>query len=248
MRLWLTRPEPDAARMAARLAEAGHAVLRAPLLRLAFPDPPPPLPLDRVQALIATSRNGLRALARMDETTRARARTLPLFAVGESTAALAREMGFAEPHVGSGTAKALAPLIARHCDPARGPLLHLAGDRLAGDLAGALAESGLSLVQPVLYSMEEAETLPHQVRAAFREGWIEGVILMSPRTARICARLLAEAEPDVREAARRAVHFCLSRAVADALAPLAPEKRCIAAAPSMEELLALVNLEAAHLS
>ena len=61
MRLLVTRPEPDALKLRAALEERGHEATVEPLLQVSFDDADP-IDLDGVQALIATSRNGLRAL------------------------------------------------------------------------------------------------------------------------------------------------------------------------------------------
>ncbi len=70
-----------------------------PLLSVRFHDGPP-LALDGAQAILATSANGVRALAR-----RSRARDLPVFAVGPQTAEAAREAGFANVKSADGDAE-----------------------------------------------------------------------------------------------------------------------------------------------
>jgi len=91
MRLLVTRPEPDALKLRAALEEHGHEATVEPLLSVSFEDGDE-LDLDGVQALIATSRNGLRALK--SHPALAEARALPLFAVGGATAKEARALGF----------------------------------------------------------------------------------------------------------------------------------------------------------
>ena len=84
MRLLVTRPEPDALKLRAALEEHGHEATVEPLLSVSFADADA-IDLDGVQALIATSRNALRALK--SHPLRGEARKLPLFAVGRATAA-----------------------------------------------------------------------------------------------------------------------------------------------------------------
>ncbi len=91
MRVLVTRPVEDAGATAARLRELGHELLIAPLLEIRFRDGPE-LSLDGFQAIVATSANGVRALIGRT----LRPATLPIFAVGPQTAALAREAGFAD--------------------------------------------------------------------------------------------------------------------------------------------------------
>ncbi|HEY7610485.1 MAG TPA: uroporphyrinogen-III synthase, partial [Alphaproteobacteria bacterium] len=62
MRILLTRPEPDAQRFAAQLAEHGIEAVVAPLMTIETADAPLP-PLEGVQALVFTSANGVRAYA-----------------------------------------------------------------------------------------------------------------------------------------------------------------------------------------
>jgi hypothetical protein len=61
MHLLVTRPEPDAMKLAGRLEQDGHDTTVEPLMRLSFEDAEP-IDLDGVSALIATSRNALSAL------------------------------------------------------------------------------------------------------------------------------------------------------------------------------------------
>jgi uroporphyrinogen-III synthase len=80
MRILVTRPAEDGADIARRLGDLGHEALLAPLLQVRFRDGAA-LELDGVQALLATSANGVRALTRQTER-----RDVPLFAVGPQTA------------------------------------------------------------------------------------------------------------------------------------------------------------------
>ena len=64
MRILITRPIEDGKEIAARLVERGHQAVLAPLLTPRFHEGPEP-DLKGVQALLATSANGIRALARL---------------------------------------------------------------------------------------------------------------------------------------------------------------------------------------
>src|SRR3974390_940486 len=86
MRILITRPVEDAEAIAARLAELGHDTVVAPLLTIRYLDRA--VPLEGVQAILATSANGVRAFSRLSAR-----RDLPLFAVGPQTAEEARRAG-----------------------------------------------------------------------------------------------------------------------------------------------------------
>ena len=236
MRLLVTRPEPDALKLRAVLEEHGHHATVEPLLRVSFEDTDA-VELDGVQALIATSRNGLRALK--SHPVLAQARHLPLFAVGEATAKEARALGFEVVVTGAGTAQELVVHIVSALDPAAGLLLHLAGDMLASDLRGALEGHGFRVLQPQVYSMVAATALSEDTVEQLAMGEIDGVILLSPRTAQVYATLMRR--QGLASVARGLVHFCLSREVARRLEALGKVRMQIAEAPRLEEVLALVD-------
>ena len=239
MRLLVTRPEPDAGREAEALAARGHAPVLAPLLRIEFTGPVK-LPLDGARALIATSRNALRALASHPQ--REAALELPLFAVGEGTALEAQALGFADVTIGPGTGADLAALIAEEFAPEHGPLVHLAGENLAFDLAAELGDEGYSVLLAVLYRAVPASEFPAEVVRRLEAGQLDGVILMSPRTARTFVALYAALGPLNQD--RRPVCYCLSKAVADEAVRHGFATR-VAARPREEDVLALLDSGAA---
>lgn len=240
MRVLVTRPEPDALKLKGILEQRGYAAAVAPLLAVSYRGLDPE-DLDGVTTLVATSRNGLRALIGTEAL--AAARTLTLVAVGSATAEEARRMGFARVVKGPGTAADLGPMIASILDPAEEVLLHLAGERLASDLAGELQLMGFHVASRPVYRMEPARALPPGIVAALARGAIDAVMLMSPQTAAVWARLIEH--HGLRDRLRDVVHLCLSEAVAARLSPLGGVPLEIANAPSLEEMLALVDIAAA---
>src|SRR5699024_7237082 len=120
----------------AALKALGHEALSEPLLEVQsiaqeLPD------LSGFQALLISSRNGLRAFVNLSDN-----RCLPVYAVGPGSAAAARAAGFAEVHDADGDAHALADFILRRLSPTAGPLLHAAGRHVAGGLSEKLIEAG----------------------------------------------------------------------------------------------------------
>lgn len=242
MRLLVTRPEPDALKLRAALEDRDHEATVEPLLQVQFEDVGD-IDLDGVQALIATSRNGVRALK--GTPLLAQARALPLFAVGRATAQEARTLGFGTVVTGAGNAEQLVTHIVSVLEPAAGLLLHLAGDRLALDLAAELEPHGFRLLQPVVYRTVAARALSEETVEQLAMGEIDGVILLSPRTAEIYARLIQR--QGLTRAVRNVVHFCMSEAIAARLAPLGSVRQQITETPRLEELLALIDETAAQL-
>jgi uroporphyrinogen-III synthase len=240
MHLLLTRPDAGQKRdgLHVALEAAGHRVTSVPLLTVRFTETMPAL--DDVQGLVVTSRNGLRAVA--VDGIPARALDLPLFAVGPGTGAFARALGFRNVTEGPGTGRELADVIRQTALPDKGALVHLAAAQLAFDLRSALAPDGFDVVTHVVYATEAAASLPPAAVRDFRAGAFDGVVLMSPRTARVYAALVADA--NLCEAANRLTHFCLSGAVAQELHALGSVNAAVASLPHSQEMLALIAREA----
>jgi len=232
---------PDCERQAETLRMRGHEVIVEPLLQIEYLDVGR-LKLKGVQAFIATSRNGLRALARNEALAKAKRR--PLFTVGEATATMARALGFLKIHTGQDTAEALIPLIAEKCTAARGAVMHLAGERLAFDLKSALEARGLNVLQPALYRAAPAHALGEETRKALGDATLQGVVLMSPATARCWAGLATKA--GLNRSVSALHHYCLSDAVAKEIEGLDPVRISVADVPREDELLALMARDAAH--
>ena len=137
MRLLVTRPEPDAEGTAQALRRRGHEVLVAPLLRTEMVEAEFGGPYGGV---LMTSANAARAVgrhARFDAL-----RMLPVLAVGDRTAEAARAAGFANVESSAGALPDLVRLASARARAGSPPLLHLAGEDRAGDLAGALRRVG----------------------------------------------------------------------------------------------------------
>jgi uroporphyrinogen-III synthase len=233
MRLLLTRPADDAEPLARLLEARGVETLVEPLLSIRYFDGPPP-DLAGVQAVLATSANGVRAFARRTDS-----RDVPVLAVGEATAKVALGAGFRAVESAGGDVRALALLAKRRFDPTRGALLHVAGSDVAGDLAGLLEQAGFACRRVVLYEARQADRLSAEAAAAIGGGTLDGVLLFSPRTAEAFVRLARGA--GLADACGRLAAFCLSPAVAAAAAELGWAAVRVAPRPEQSELVDTVE-------
>lgn len=229
--VWLTRPEEDAAAMAAAVEALGYRALVEPLLQIVA-KPAAPLELAGVQALALSSRHALPALPPA-------ARGLPVFAVGQATAAAARAAGCQQVLPAAGDAQALAALIIARCRPAAGAILHLAGQDVRPGLAEALAEAGFALRRVTVYEAVAAQALSPALIARWRARKIAAVLLFSPRTARILVDLLQA--HGLHSSVDTARAICLSESVAASCRTLAWRALEIAARPDREAMLALLG-------
>lgn len=232
MRLLVTRPIDDAEPLAERLQAMGHTILLAPVLEIHVL-PGIPLPLDGVQAVLATSANGVRAFALASKR-----RDLPLFAVGPATAREARAAAFVTVEQGGGDAPSLAARIAGRLSPGGGALLHAAGNVVRGDFQTILEAHGFQVRRVVLYRAEPVARLDEGAAQAIGAGGLDGVLLHSPRSAREFVRLVVQAR--LSRACAELTAYCLSPEVAKACAAVAWRAVQVAARPDQEALLALL--------
>jgi uroporphyrinogen-III synthase len=186
-RALVTRPRTEAQSLTAALASRGIAAVVAPLIEIHYRDGVA-VDLADVQAVLCTSANGVRALARAS-----RERRLPLFAVGEATAACARNEGFAVVASAGGDVGALVRLAAARLRPQDGRLVHAGGSDVAGDLVGALRGQGFDIARAILYEARPIGSLDPALVAALRAGEIDFALFFSPRTGAVFARLAAAA-------------------------------------------------------
>ncbi|MSP68246.1 MAG: uroporphyrinogen-III synthase [Alphaproteobacteria bacterium] len=229
----VTRPSEEAAALAAALTARGHGVLNAPLLEIR-PRPGVRLDLGGVQALLATSANGVRALAAATER-----RDLALFAVGPATATVARAHGFLRVFTAGGDVGGLAALVRATLDPAAGALLHAAGSAQAGDLAGDLGAAGFTVRRAVLYDAVAVTVLPAAVPEWLAAGRIDAVLLFSPRSARTFVSLIGRA--GIAAILSRVNALCLSSAVAAEARDLPWRRVLVADGPEQPALLDLLD-------
>ena len=232
MRLLITRPRGEAEALGEILRARGHVPLIAPLMEVQVLEGPE-LPLLGVQAVLATSANGVRALS-----LRTKRRDVPVFAVGPQTAEAARALGFSGVFSADGDSVALAEFVAASLDPAKGPLLHAAGAETAGRLSQALNARGFSVETIVLYEAAPMEELPELAETVLREGTLDGALLFSPRSAKVFASLVADAK--LEGACERIEAYCISAATAAALTPLTFSRVSVAGVPNQDAMLALI--------
>src|SRR5260221_8755262 len=121
MRALVTRPRAESAELAEGLAARGIDAIIEPLLEIHYRSEPAP-DLAGVQAILCTSANGVRALARLTDE-----RSVPLFAVGEASAARARDEGFARVESAGGALAHLARLARGRRGPHAGGVLPVVG-------------------------------------------------------------------------------------------------------------------------
>ncbi len=238
MRILVTRPLDDAEATAAKLRAMGHEAIVAPLVEIRFRDDVE-VDLNDVQAILATSANGVRALERATQR-----RDIPVFAVGPQTAEAAQLAGFTQIRNAKGDGAALAIATLSWAKPGDGALFHAQGKATRGGLAEALQKHGFEIRESVLYEAAAVEHLPQAAANALQSGALDAAMFYSPRSARIFFRSVVNA--GLAQTTSGLSALCLSKAAANALAPLKFREIRIAESPDQEAMLRLVA-EPSHL-
>ena len=236
MAVLVTRPHPDNEATARALRERGFEVVLAPMLRFE------PVPLaDDLDAdfagVIVTSANALRAVERE----LGPLLKLPLFAVGDHTAAEARRLGFDEVISAAGDAGKLRERVRKSFKGKKKGkrLLYLAGHDLSRDLAGDLDQDGFEIVTRTTYRMVALSALSRETREAFAANEVEAVLHYSQRSARA---FLEAARADAVEITALAVpQCCISANVAAILHEAGALRVVSAASPDEKALLAALE-------
>jgi uroporphyrinogen-III synthase len=234
----ITRPQADAHLLSTEVRRRGFEPLLEPLLEIRSLAGPAPM-LEDLQGVLITSANGARSLVERLGTAYNDWRQVPLWAVGDASAAEARRLGFTQVQSADGDVVSLCRQVSRDADPAGGRLLHVTGDRQAGDLAGCLIAGGFRVERLVLYHSVAVQALSPAAVTALRQNRVAAALFFSPGTATTFVRLAAQQQ--LAECCRAVSALCLSPAVAAALADITWNALQVAERPRQDALLAILD-------
>lgn len=225
MKLIITRPHGDAAPLQAKLVALGHQCLLMPLLKI-MPRAAVHVPAKFYQAICITSANAVaQTVSGVDPG------DTPLYCVGPQSATAARAAGFQQVESQGGDVNGLTVFLENALSPVQGPILYLSGAETSGDLEGRLQAMGFAVDRVVCYDAMPQH--PGGLKAALSRA--EGVLLYSPRTAKLWVEALAK--EGIKQP--RLQHFCLSDRVAAAL----PQSWARSIAQTPDELSLLARLD-----
>lgn len=227
----VTRPAPGGAETARHLAALGFAPVLAPLLTVqtfarALPAP------ERLRAVLVASRQAIPALPALYH-------DLPLYAVGDATAAEARAAGFRQVESAQGRAEDLARLIIEGLPPEGPPLLLATGLNQGDRLKTILQAFGFEVLRKEVYAAHSVTRLPEAAEDLLRAGG-EGWVLLFSRETALCLNRLVRAAGLVESAARFNLG-AISAPVAEAVQDLPWARIHVAMEPNEKAVLALLN-------
>ncbi len=181
-----------------------------------------------VQAVLVTSARALGAVTPW---------AVPVLAVGDATAACARNAGFADVSSAQGDAAALAALATRSLNPARGPILLLSGAGQGGAIAAALRKARFAVLRRVTYAASPVRRFPSEASAALMEDTMHAAIFLSGETAAAFVRLMPASHISHLRGVRA---LAIGKTAANALKPLPWADISLAATPTLDDVLALL--------
>jgi len=220
----ITRPIEDSARTANLVTARGYIPLVAPFITVRTMQPAP-IPLT-IQAILVTSGNALPGIPPSN---------IPLLAVGDVTAARARQAGFTNVQSAGRDAEALVALSRAHIDPKSGPLLLAAGARQGFATAVALRSAGYKVLRRVTYAATPVRRFPPDAESALRGDALYAALFLSAETAAAFVRALpVRLTPHV----RNVLALAIGNPTADALNSLPWRQIRLARAPTLDDVLA----------
>jgi uroporphyrinogen-III synthase len=232
-RALVTRPEPGASQTANRLRDTGFSPLVLPLSQtraLQVVSVP-----EQFGAVAVTSANAIRHASRalLDRFAGSRC-----YAVGQKTAAAAREVGFVDVVTGPGDAEALADALASAEKPGAA-ILYLCGRVRLPAFEEKLRAAAIDVRPVETYDTVGKTHETSVVRRLFDERPVDAVLLYSARAADTFVDIASR--PELASLFKAAGLYCLSPRVASALAALQGAQILVAAEPNEEALLRLLE-------
>jgi len=240
----LIRSLEDALPMVLELKSKGIESSHYPLFTPQFLPIPP---LENPQAIIVTSKNGVRALVqgglaitwnegrRLESANYSALKKIPLYAVGDKTAELAKQSGFLNVVSASGTSAELLTLIIKTAHPHKGILWHLSGREVKGNIIESLKKAGFEAQRKIVYEIEDVTELPASLCTHLTHQKFSHVIFCSPRTTHVFVTLLKKKK--LEKVVRQMHALCLSQEIRDKASCLEWKKLWISPRPMINEIM-----------
>ena len=216
----------DASRFGAQLAKLDVESTRIPLQKVNFF--PIVSHVDDVQALLFTSKNGVRAFCETYPQ-----RDFLVYCVGNGTAELAKNLGFKRVYSAEGNVNNLRDLVQQRANPAGKVLLHISGKDVREPLEKLLPEFPIERI--VGYEIVDHFELTEEKLKALRDPHITHVCLFSPKSGERFAKVLKKYNCEDSCAKRTCVAF--SEDVADTIRAMTWKDIKILPNPSLDAML-----------
>lgn len=235
LRILITRPEAEAAATAEMVRHCGLDPLCVPVLEIretgaVLPD------FSLYKGIVFSSAAGVRAFVARGADPRWFSKKV--FAVGDHTAALARQAGWSDVVSAAGTMADLVALMRETLEsPAR--LAHFRGRDVRHNPAEDLEPDGYRVDGIVLYEANPVPTLPPHIIAALQDYGIHAVMFYSARSAAAFAAVLRRDWPEADLRGTKAL--CLAHSVVESAMGLNWGEILVSPTPDQAGMQSLLN-------
>lgn len=219
----ITRPRQDAEPLANTLRGLGYDVHADPLITTQFQEDSARQGLERalamrVQAILITSANGVRGLAKLTHR-----RDIPIITIGEHSKHVARKYGFEriicatdeDPGLSHSDIHNFSLFVRNKCKTSRGVLLHLCGTPVAENLDKLLVNAGFVVQRVTLYEDAAVDALSQDHITALTSGRVAVAMFYAIPTTQVYLDLLVAA--GLQPCLAQLHALCQNHAVADAV-------------------------------
>lgn len=248
MRIANTRPLNAEDPFSLALKQAGHQVVSGPLSSIEFldisADQQSQLIAQSIDAIIVSSQNSLRSIARFPDLLNP-LKGVPLFAVGETTAAYARTLGWTRITVGKGGMKALLPLVYNADFDQEARFFYPSAQITSFDVKPSMQARGFQLLQVTVY-----KTLyPAELPAAFcnRENFsdLQAIAFFAKGSSEHFVKLVQEkfgTDPRRLAFLKSIQAWCFSQEIERTISHLPWLETQVASKPSLAHIVELANI------
>ena len=181
----LTRPEEDCQELKTKLIVP---TISSPLLKVMQKAKRVTLP-EGATDLIATSARVFEMISNIKSLI-----TIPVWCVGEATAAAAKAAGFETIFQVNRSAQEILERIVNECPKESSYFVHIGGAAVHVDLAEALVKLGFKADRIIMYETEAAQSLSQEAETVMQAGLIQQMPFFSLRTAEIFVDMAKKSE------------------------------------------------------
>lgn len=234
----ILRPKEDAEKTVEQLNTLGIRSSVSPLLSV-IPCPDSvsiwrQCSKDKIQSLIITSANAIRMFADISDV-----RDISVITIGDSSAEIAKNLGFSSVQSAGGDVEALKSLVLKCCSKTEGKLVYLCGKVITEDITKFFIDKGYQAESIEVYDALPVKKLDPIIIDEIKSGTIKTIMFYSNRTAEIFMQIAKDAS--FLKKLKEISAFCISEKVAGTVKSSEWDKIHVAKTPNGDAVLQLLT-------
>ena len=230
----VTQPQPFADEFAEKLRGEGFYVYLAPMTEY-IELTANPEDIASYQALIFTNAQAVRIFSEQSSV-----RNIPVLAMGEKTAEIAKKVGFTTVYSSKGDNRDIENLIESVASAlALKKILYLCDEEMIKNISLDVAGLGVEVVKMPVYKTHFPESLSEEVIQALQRGAVDSVTIFSVQIAENLVKILRQ--KNLRGISKKIEVICINRYVASGLKGISWKKIRVARHPAIEEVIEILK-------